>query len=615
MSLVAALQAAQGLSSPKPGQDRYLGRGTVENSPDLERILALPRRTPPSLEQQTVMAAKMSAFLRIPDQEEGTCQCHIIRKAPKYDPSLCISALFPIQGWYLWEASQIGGAVGHIRVGGGKSLIDALLCICRPRLDRPAVLLIPPGLRRDFAKEFALIAQHFRVPNLAGGTGMFYPDRPTLHVQTYSMLSHKNQAVWLKTVNPYMIIADEAQKLKSYKTAIVKRFVKYIIEQPDTEFYAHSGTLTTRSLKDYGHLSAISLKEKSPLPIEAHVTEQWAAALDPVPAGGLPSSSGALRRFCGVGENARSGFRRRLLDTKGVVASEAAQLPIRLRIVERKIAVPESVRSLLRQVRSSQARPDGEEFTEATEVVGCLRQVACGFYLRWKYPRGEPVELIEDWFKKRQAFNKELRNKLQGGKDYLDSPGHCKDAARRHYANYKGQLPTWHAEHWPAWEKIEKAVYHESEAVWIDDFLVRDVSEWAKRPGIVWVGHPALGEAVARNAGVPYYGEGDKAAAGILAEQGGRSIVASIKAHGTGRNLQYAFSRNLICNIPDGGSVEQLIGRTHRHGQKAEEVTVEVYQHTEEVVRAYETALGQAQYVRDTTGSSQKLLYAGETGS
>jgi hypothetical protein len=90
---------------------------------------------------------------------------------------------------------------------------------------------------------------------------------------------------------------------------------------------------------------------------------------------------------------------------------------------------------------------------------------------------------------------------------------------------------------------------------------------------------------------------------------GKRSIVASIKAHGTGKNLQM-FSRNLIANPPSNGAeYEQLIGRTHRYGQQSD-VTVEIYQHTPELREAFEAAMEHATYVHQTTGALQRLIFA-----
>ncbi|NOK09602.1 hypothetical protein [Corallococcus exercitus] len=89
-----------------------------------------------------------------------------------------------------------------------------------------------------------------------------------------------------------------------------------------------------------------------------------------------------------------------------------------------------------------------------------------------------------------------------------------------------------------------------------------------------------------------------------------RSIVASLRAHGTGKNLT-AFSRMLFVNTPaDGAAWEQAIGRCHRQGQLADEVEVELYQHTAELVGAFEKARDFARFIGETEGTPQKLCFA-----
>ncbi|WP_194858659.1 hypothetical protein [Myxococcus sp. AB056] len=103
---------------------------------------------------------------------------------------------------------------------------------------------------------------------------------------------------------------------------------------------------------------------------------------------------------------------------------------------------------------------------------------------------------------------------------------------------YEGDKPVWHAATWQEWAEIHTAVQPEPHSVWVSDFLVKDAAEWARsRVGIVWVEFPKLGERIAKTAGVPFYGGGKAASEAILRETGTRSVVASIKAHATGKNF------------------------------------------------------------------------------
>ena len=192
----------------------------------------------------------------------------------------------------------------------------------------------------------------------------------------------------------------------------------------------------------------------------------------------------------------------------------------------------------------------------------------------------------------------------------MDSPKLLMDATKRYYAGYSGELPTWRAESWPDWFEVRDKVEPESEAVWLSDFAAEDCVKWAKEnAGIVWYGHRSFGARVAKLGNLSFFGAGTDASLQILQESGKRSIVASIKAHGTGKNLQ-VFNQNLIANPPsDGGAWEQLLGRTHRFGQ-TKDVTTYVYRHTPELKDCISNAESYANYTYGITGQAQKLLYA-----
>ena len=59
-----------------------------------------------------------------------------------------------------------------------------------------------------------------------------------------------------------------------------------------------------------------------------------------------------------------------------------------------------------------------------------------------------------------------------------------------------------------------------------------------------------------------------------------------------------------------GQAWEQLLGRTHRPGQEADEVWVGVFQHTRPFRKALQTARGDADYILRTLGGVQKLNLA-----
>jgi hypothetical protein len=287
-------------------------------------------------------------------------------------------------------------------------------------------------------------------------------------------------------------------------------------------------------------------------------------------------------------------------------------------IIEEKKApeIPKSVVEALKELRKTWMRPDGEELVDALSVARCARELSLGLYYRWRFDRGEPDELILEWLKKRKAYHRELRELLKHPQEHLDSPLLCWNAAQRAHNGYEGDLPIWDAVTWEEWRDIKDKVEPVSEGVWVDDYLAKDAAAWAKKHlGVVWYDVTFFGERVAELAGLPLQAGGADAEAKILSEKGDRSIVASIKAHGTGRDgLQRIFNDQLITSPPpSGAAMEQLLGRLHRVGQEQDEVFAKVYRHTPEMREAFDKALMLAGFLKTATGNDQKMISANVT--
>lgn len=612
-------------------------RPRVGPSDDLTRILSLPRRPPVDLE-----GVRGAALVELMTERLGrgprVCKCRELGRR-------CINQLKPIQAWALYEAPLAGGLLAPISVGSGKTALDILTPLVMPNC-RQAVLLIPPGLVDQLRAEYLAWREHFRVPSIVypdGRGGQIVPGAPVVHVLPFSKFSRAESTAALENLRPDLIIIDEAHRARHAGTATTGRILRYFARHPETRLCAWSGTLTSKSIKDYSHLSAFALREGSPLPLDPQVVNEWAMAIDP---SDWPAPMGALSKLAEPGEHVYQAFHRRLVSTRGVVATKAGAISASIVLSERPApAMPEALKKMLADVRKTQARPDGEELVDATAVARCARELGSGMFYRWRFPRGEPVELIERWFSARKAWHKELREKLQDRREHLDSPLLCAKAAIRHSQcqqckgtgrfgrgftclpcegtgrgglPYKGDLPTWHASTWPEWRDIRDAVYHETESVWVSTFLAEDAAKWAlKHRGIVWYEHAAFGAKVAELAGLPLHGGGPDAEEKIRAEKGDRSIVASIAAHGTGRDgLQYLFSEQLVANPPSsGGTWEQLLGRLARIGQTADEIQTYVFRHTSEFADAIDRAVELSKYIQGTTGSLQRLLAADLTFS
>lgn len=550
----------------------------IGESHDLSRILALPRRSP---EIPAGLAQQFTERLKRP------CGTMTLRA---------------IQAWALYQAELVGGLLGAIGVGEGKTLICLLLATVLKAAR--TVLLIPPQLRDQvLGRDIPALAEHWRIPNLTVGQGSkAYPDvTGVLHVVSYSELSSARTADYLERVQPDLVVCDEAHQVRNVSAARTKRFKRFFKAHPNTKLCALSGTLVAKSIRDFGHLSQFALRDGSPLPKSWPILESWAEALDP---GDFSPDPGELQRLCAPGESVRTAFRRRLLETPGVVATTHNKVGASLVFYKREIALPENVKQTLDGMRADWKTPSGEEITDALKFSRYARQLAAGLYLRWIWPRGESLALRNEWLAARRDWHKEVREHLKASIPGQDSPLLCARAA---------QAGTWpgglHA--WEPWSAIKDQAQPETEAVWVSDFLVRDAARWGhESPGIIWVEHEALGRAVALAGGFPLYGAGDEASRRILDETGKRTIVASRRAHGEGKNLQM-FCRQLFTTLSSNPATwEQALGRTHREGQDADEVEVHVYMHTPEMADAFEAARNGARFIEEIKGERQRLSYA-----
>lgn len=579
--------------APNSGIAKILFRKGVNRSREFLRIQALPRR---KMDLSTI--TDMTPHFAVP---RANCSgCDLCRSGPP--------TLWPIQSAVLIEAYDERGAIGPIGVGHGKTGISLLLPTALGAA-RP-VLLVPPQTRAQLLeRDIPIWSRHYLVS-------------PTINVVAYSQLSIEKYAHILDQLQPDLIIADEAHNLRHRGSARTKRFLRYMRQHPECALVALSGTLTTRSLRDYAHLAEFALHARSPLPTTYGDIEDWAAALDVCGNDQLPMPPGVLLEFCNQAEMeiarqrgrsqeaARRGFRRRLTETRGVVATDEGALGTSLVVRSRRPRTPDVVLEALKELRRTW-RLGTEELEDATAVARSARQLACGFYYVWNWPNNTPDE---EWLAARAAWHTTMRTYLNHhARAGLDSPALIASAAAR-YAEGVGDFSYGQRE-WAAWAAVKDRPKPPTTPIWLDKFLVKDVLLWVaaqrekQHNGIIWTEHQAMEQAL-RAAGLPTFGGGSDSA--LLHTDAIKTpfIVASIRAHGTGKNLQ-AWSRNLITSPPANGTTwEQLLGRTHRPGQLADEVYAEVYLHTPENHQAVESALADARYIETTTNTKQKLLYA-----
>ena len=570
---------------------------------EFQRIRALPRRDPDWTPEKEAEAIELlTDYFKIPGGK---------------------MTLKSVQARALCEASDTDTLVGEIGAGMGKFGLSALLFTLWNA--KRGLLLVPAHLRQQTIDEWAKWSKHWRLLPLydldAGAVS-----GPHVRVLSYQSLSTVRFASFLDEFQPDVVIGDEAHYLARMKSARSKRLFRSLKATRKAQGWAAvkfvplSGTFRRKSIKECAHIYEAALGVKSPLPTHYPTLEQWSFAIDEGVREDARIQPGALNDFCTVAQRAegldgvRRGVRDRILSSHGIIATSDSGIATSLVLQARHIEVPQEVVEALTRIRREQVLPTGETFDPGVVAWAHAREMGCGFSYRYV-----PVP-PEDWKKARKGWGDFVRSAM-------DRPPYG--------MNLDSPLTVWNAvvagrfgdpeaiEEWTKWRDLRRSFTPNPIPYWVDDFIVKDAEDYAlKNNAIVWVGHASaftksestglvtevdedeIGNKFKR---IPYFGAG-KAGEGIRTYKG--PCVASIRAHGTGKNLQH-WSRALVMSLPSSGAaLEQLLARLHREGQRADEVLFEFYCHTREMYQALVTARKDARYMNALNGNPQRVLYS-----
>ena len=510
-----------------------------------------------------------------------------------------------VQAVALVEAYNQRGLFAPLGVGTGKTLIS-LLAPTVMRAERP--LLIVPAQLRDLTinKHIPELSEHWKL-------------HPGLEVVSYNKIS--NDPDFLKNKNPDLIIADECHLLRHRTAARTKRFIRHMSANPDCRFVGMSGTVTRKSLKDYAHLAEISLREGSPLPRAHSDLQRWAGVVDmqsenpfaspQVQPGALlnfvqdtdwPDEMDVPNRYDRMIVATRNAVRERIMSTPGVVATTKSSLACSLNITLNDWQKPAAMTAHLRTLADSGVTPSGELVTEPLDAWRKGRELSCGFYYEWEWRLEDEPNRIE-WLIRRKEWRQFVAERIRYSHTY-DTEMQVAQAC------VKGKIDSQGT--YEGWVSIRDLCEPTTVPRWYTNSFVNEVATNASNIGdcIVWVEQVAFAEMLAEQSGLPYFGAGCGDA--ICDHVNGRlgPCIASIASNSTGKNLQ-AYSKNIVAVPPTSGVAwEQMLGRTHRPGQDADSVEVDVYQHTGPFRDAFGKAQANALFLKQSTGQEQKLCYA-----
>ena len=538
----------------------------VIHTAELDRILLIPRRT----ESPDTIADTLTAAYRTPTGTQN---------------------LRPIQAQALCELHDTGGLFGPIRVGAGKTLISLLAPVVLEA--RSPVLLVPAHLIEKTEREARLLAQHWQIPSF-------------LRIVSYQMLGRVQGNDILDRYSPDLLICDEAHRLKNRKAAVTRRVLRYLKSHPETRLCAMSGTVTKRSLQDFAHILEYTHREATPLPRTHNELEAWSSVVDEKPGSLQRYQPGALLQLAGPADRhadpytvARRAVRRRIVETPGCVATTAGVHDSSLSLTG--ILIPPDTVTIehFTKLRDLWETPDGWPMADGMSVWRHARELALGFFYRWD-PRPP-----EEWLTARKAWAKFCRGVLSDNHRNLDSELQVAQACTQH--------PEWYGDtDYSAWTAVRDTFKPHTVPVWFSDSALTHATCWLSDndPGLVWCEHVAFARKLSELTHVPYYGRKGVTDDGDYIEDRLGSAILSVEANSTGRNLQ-KWSRNLVVSPPPNGlQWEQLIGRTHRSGQEADEVTVHAFLACLEHVAALEQAQRDSRYQQDLTGQIQLLSVA-----
>jgi hypothetical protein len=572
----------------------------VPRTPELARILALPRRTGAGYED---LIDPLSNFLRKPN--------HVCRPPGTNGPDDLgcangFTRLNLLQTRALCEFHDNGGLWLQGPLGCGKTGVALLAPTLLEEFFPEGIraLYIVPGAAiksRKVIGEIDTMREHWTIINFG--------------LVSYQKLAREEQEFFFfEPPGPYnVLILDEAHFCRNEEAAVTKRIHRlrdkagkeitvirigtgqeFLVKVPPPPRTAvMTATPIKDSLSDVSHTMQWSHGDGCPVPVVDSDLRDWCGVLDAEPAERL--APGALTVFSGGKddlESVRKGVGKWIFDTPGFVSSSETYVDAKLETYLRDVPLTEAEDQHFRTLRGDPdhnddpedpdycpgfTTPDGDVFTEAAELWRHACSLALGYFTIWD-PDAPP-----EWRKKRYRWHSWARNILKESHtiDTLAQLATAVDNGRfeDHFDTFlEGGRPVEKTlrKVLEEWREIEPTFIPNSVPVWVGDTALKYATKWLERGGIVWTGHRHFGLELSKRTGCPFFSSEGLSEDGqqSIVDSPAKSIIASSVACSAMFNLQ-RYNRNLIASVwPTGYAVEQLYGRTHRQGQRRD-VTVE----------------------------------------
>jgi len=578
---------------------RLRGRNGDPKQEELKRILSLPIAEPLS-------------------EEEHEAWEKICVKPRSYAKGW---RLFPSQADATFAIAQYQGVLAPIKVGGGKTLTGLLgaALLSQYHLHEKMVLCLPSKTFYQLQlKELPKYREHFELydlpVHLLGGdctpqarARLAQSGLKGLYVVPYATLSSPSDVCpgykilpWIK---PTAFILDEAHNVRDLRSARTGRLSDYIdsCDVPPV-VVAMSGTMLAKTLLDFHHISTWSLRDRSPLPISHSRCVDWACVLDPQasPSRRQRTFFLPLLEWAGSSDLSQRGlrqaFRKRLKSTPGVVSASEDDLGTSL-VFQNNPASTDNpdfpkLMEMVRMVEKDGLTPNGDELEDKFGGHRWLKELSAGFYNELVWPELEQIgENAEERLDRSKVHHESLQKYHKGLRKWisynrtpgLDTAFLVGSELYHHGAKRVG------AELHTLWSDaraldFDGRVHRVGYPVRVCNYKVIHAVEWLSSvddEGIIWVESPEIGRWIHELAPHTIFCDASPYGHKEIQKEEHKAIIATIGAHGEGKNLQH-HQNQLVLQWPRGAPIaEQLIGRLHRPGQKADELIVHTADTTE----------------------------------
>ncbi len=558
-------------------------RPAVRLTTDFQRIERLPRRV---LDADTAdaWAAVYTDELRAPGSR---------------------AALRRWQGMCAAEAVEVRGGFWVLPVGFGKTWLTRYVGTL---LGAERVLLIVPANLRDKTRA-----------DFRSYIGIWRTDTPPPMIMSREELALENNAKFLETFQPQVIVIDESDEFANFDASAVQRIDRYVMPRTREQcaVFCLSGTPTRNSILAYWHLLRWCLRDDAPVPKLRSEARVWAAAIDQ-----QKSSADAGRMDPGpLGPTRKAAllwYRDRLQQTPGViiidgdsaVKKDGSPIPLRIhtRLARECPVLNKAFHDFSGADGLGQRMPDGRIVAAPLERWRSEGFLGCGLYPRYVKP-GPPPEWRAERARRSQAFAKLCRETIRGSRHWRDPADTEKQVRKMHRGNPIVE----------EWDEYADDPYAK-EIVWISQATIQTAVDFlaeSDKPAIIWTGGVEFGKALARTLGLSYFSrdgkdqyKNDLDAISRLPAWRAKSLVCSWNANKKGFNLQ-SWLRHGVFNPPTSAKwLEQMFGRAHRSDVDESGVTFTLFATSGGTLDAIDAAVAEAGFAKQSVGPTQKILRA-----